>query len=422
MVLFLRRFLFGMMLMGLAAVPAFAQEEPGNSGDEADAIISPDLAPAARADVLEAYQVRATDTEYMAGRLQVVDARTGEVRGVRKTGLLIVQGGKVVARAETGVSGVAQIERLPAGSYSVIAIGPDGIGAFGFEVLGLASGVAIPSYRFDTLVVPSVDVAAAQRSIRAALPQPLPAAAPGIAPPAAAPAPALVPVAMQEPIRGQGLLGSGSAASPLKGQAIMLRDGQSGIGQLLVLESATGRPVGMSHARISFLQNGREVGAAQTDVDGRCRITGLEDGYYSMVAIGANGFIAMGIRVESVLGDTTADTAARSDEYVSLLQPPPADFSAAGAPIDAMGYAPGFVTEETVVTEELVPAGPYGAGMGGGGGGFGAGGGGGLGGGGLIGALVGAGVGAAIGAALADDDDDDDEDGRNIPPASPNRP
>ncbi|MGC1272866.1 MAG: hypothetical protein WBC44_04105 [Planctomycetaceae bacterium] len=418
MILFLRRFLFGTMLMGLAAVPAFAQEDPVDSGDEADAIVSPELAPTARADVLEAYQVRDTDTEYMAGRLQVVDARTGEVRGVRKTGLLIVQGGKVVARAETGVSGVAQIERLPVGAYSVIAIGPDGIGAFGFEVLGLASGVAIPSYRFDTLVVPSVDVAAAQRSIQAVLPQHLPAAAPGIAPPAA---PALVPVALQAPIRGDGVFGTGAASAPLKGQAIMLRDGESGIGQLLVLESASGHPVGMANARISFLQNGREVGTAQTDADGRCRITGMEDGFYSMVGVGTNGFIAMGIQVESVLGDTTADVAAPSDEYVSLLQPPPADFSAAGAPIDAMGYAPGFVTEETIVTEEIVPAGPYGAGMGGGGGGFGAGGGGGLGGGGLIGALVGAGVGAAIGAAVASDDDDD-EDGGDIPPSSPNGP
>jgi hypothetical protein len=430
---FLKRLLCSMMLVGLVAGSAFAQEDPLSFGpDESapDAIVPPDEAPTAEPDRIAVYQVRQVDSDYMAGRLQVVDSTTGEVRPVRKTSLLVVQGNTVVGRAETGNGGVAQIPKLPTGSYAVIAIGPDGLGAFGFEILESVTGVAVPSYRFDAMIVPSVDVSAAQAMIRESI------AVPGAAPPAkAAPAAEVdrIPVATVDPVAMQDLIrrdASASMSSPLKGQSIVIRNGQSGVGRLYVLDTATGSPVGLANTKLSLLRGGREVSSAQTDSEGYCQIGGLSEGYYSIVGVGPNGFVAMGIRIEATAEDVTADAKQKavegqeSVEYVSLLQPPPADWGAAGAPIDSIGYAPGFVVEETVVTEEVVPAGPYGAPFGGGGGGFGAGGGGGLGGGGLLGALVGAGVGAAIGAAIASDDDDDDDD--NIPPIpprpSPNQP
>lgn len=421
------------IVAGMAATVAFAHEDGAAQPADAEVpAIQPDAEPA-RPDSIDAYQVRLADTEFLAGRLRVVDPMTGELRGVRKTNLLILQEGKIVGRAQTGVSGVAQIKSLPIGDYSVVAIGPDGMAAFGFEVLPMASGVAIPSYRFDTLIVPGRDVSVGQRAICAAgEPVPAPAAA-NPAPPAPLPP---IPVTLRRqvegpvrsaPVEGIDAFAENPVAAPLKGQPMFIQQGETGVGQIVVLSDASGTPVGLTNARLSFIRSGQLLGIVETDDQGYCGVVGLDGGIYSMVGVGSNGFIALGVQVQTAEAPSTAKSAADDENFVNALQVGPAavGWRVCGAHASALVYAPGFgcgaFGQPGCCGQcSINPCHPCAGGFGGfGGGGF-AGGGGGFGGGGLLGALVGAGVGAGIGAAIADDDDAGG--GGNVIVVSPNAP
>lgn len=436
-----RKALLNGLVCGLAAiatVSAVAQTEPIVPEVPQSSEVTPN-APAARQDVIDAHQSRVAESDYIACRLRVVDSVTGEVRGVRKTRLLFIQDGKVVGRGETGVSGVAQIKNLPTGAYSAIALGPDGMASFGFEILSSAESVAVGPYRFDALIVPAADMAVAQRSNFCGSPfgtaTPLPLPAPPL--PASAVAGALAqsdrPIAPGATIESFDFDSFEPVASPLKAQPILLREGESITGQLVVL-SVDGQPTGLQKARVCFLRAGRIVRTVETDAGGYCSVFGLEDGVYSMVSIGANGFIALGVRVKTVRPVVGAQQNKRQHDadqqsHVALYQPtPPApDWQAAGASRDAMPFAPGFQGvgggDPGLFPPGLAPppGGGFGGFGGGAGGGFGGGGGGGgLFGGGLLGPLLGAGVGAAIGAAVANDDDDEEGGGRvGVSPNSP---
>ena len=442
----LRQGLLFSCVLGVTALltqSAFAQDA---SASRPSPEITPN-GPPARQDSIDAFQVRIADNEYLAGRLRVVDPLNGEIRGVRKTRLLFTQNGKVVGRGETGVSGVAQIKSLPIGAYSAIALGPDGMAAFGFEILPPAEGVAVAPYRFDALLVPAADMAVAQRSIcsagpfATATPLPLPAPPAPVSPLAIAFTRQIDGPISSEPEPGSAdydAFASDAVASPLKGEPILVRDGDTSQGQLVVL-SADSRPIGLENSRVSFIRGGQIAGSVETDSDGRCEVVGLVDGIYSMVGVGTNGFIAMGVRVKTLDRQAADARHLKSETLVTALQPeaPIVEWRSAAATSDALAFAPGFACGacgragccgECAAGPCGGPCGP-GIGAGGGyagfgGGGFGgAAGGGGLfgGGGGLFGALVGAGVGAAIGAAVADDGDDEGGGGGGAS-ASPNTP
>lgn len=409
-----------------------------STSPEADSDAAPPInldAPRGKPDRIEAYQARLAETDYMAGRLRVRDPLTGEIRGVRRTVVLVIQDGKVVRSAETGVNGVVQIKSLPVGPYAIVAVGSDGAAGFALEILPPVEGVSVPSYRFDTLIVPALDLAAAPPRPGIVPPAPVPTPAPSVD---AAPHPAAVPpipVALlqqegeaRSPVQADGIdhFAAKNVSSPLRGDAILVSGGNPAVGRIVVLDSGAGRPVGLAGVRVSFIREGQVLGTVTTDEDGYCRVAGLEEGVYSMVGFGGTGFIAMGIRVKSpssIYPSTASRGATSGDEgeYVALLQPGPPNPSwvASGAPPSALQYfptpgsagGPGF------------PPGPGGAGfppgLGGGGGmGGGFGGGGGMGGGGLLGALLGAGLGAGIGAAIAGSNDDDDN-GNGDRPVSP---
>ena len=421
-------------------------------------------------DAIDAYQVRMTESNYLAGRLQVFDPYSGKLRGVRRTDLLIIQDGDVVSRAQTGVDGVVQIKNLPEGEYSVVAIGPDGLAAFGFEVLPVATGVAASPYRFDVLLVPGRDVGVAQRSIcmgdescvacvgddPTLMPVPTrhnwTPGSPLMPIPASTRLGAVRPASAIESISA-GQFEDGEVqhvSAPLKGQPILLRDSESGRGQLVILTAAGGEPVGLANARLSLIRSGQILATIETDERGYCGMVGLGDGVYSMVGVGSNGFIALGVRVQTASAGpkpvvtASANSRTRGEvggaEYVHSVQygPAPVGWRVAGAQLGAIGYAPGFACGGCGevgccggcgVGPCGGPCGPM-AGACGFGGGFGmggfGGGGGGFGGGGVLGALLGAGLGAAIGAAIASDDDNDDPsnpvDPRPRPPVSPYLP
>src|SRR5699024_3632500 len=127
-------------------------------------------------DHIFAYQIRATAGQYIAIRFRVGDSAVGQIRPVRNTSVVILPNGRVVDRAETDVDGVAQIGGRPVGAYKNVANGSDGVAGFGFEVLPSVSGVSVPSYRLNALVVPGVDYAAS--GLVGGLGAPAPVAAP----------------------------------------------------------------------------------------------------------------------------------------------------------------------------------------------------------------------------------------------------
>ena len=440
------------------ATPSEGADPESAEETEEEPAVRPN-APRGRADSIDAFQVRLAETEYMAGRLQVLDPYSGELRGVRRTDLLVIQEGEVVRRAQTGVEGVAQIKNLPVGEYSVVAMGPDGVAAFGFEVLPKAEGVSIPSYRFDTLLVPLGDMSSVKQSLcRGAAPSVAPVPDPSMHSSTMALPP--IPVSMNQgagkqpgPItpapfnENEDSFAVQNVSAPLKGQPIRVQSGGRGVGQLVILDGKSEVPLGLANAQLSFIRGGQVLGTVQTDDKGYCGVAGLEDGVYSMVGIGENGYIALGVRVQSLSQEPTPapEATARAEagqpvQFVSMTQyvGPPVGWRVAGADIDSLGYASGFACGGCGMVE---CCGDCGVGFAGGGcgpiagggcfggGGFGGGafGGGGFGGGGLFGALLGAGLGAAIGAAIADDDDKSHPpviipDPRPVPPVSNNQP
>lgn len=419
--------------LGVSVMPAVAQENEAAQPDGGDA--TPVADSALRQDTIGFYQVRASETEYLPGRLRVADYESGELRGVGTTGVLVIRDGRIVARGETDIGGVAQIRNLRPGPYSVIALGPDGMAAFGMEVEPPVSGVAVPAYRFDTLMVPAADMAVAQQALAGMMRPPAAAGAvPGYRPtPPLPPIPASLKrqsgdVIVPAPLAGPVDADAGEGAAAIKGEQVVIRDGERMVTQLVSLDPKTGQPIPMGSTRVLFLRGGRLLGTIETNAEGYCGATGVDDGPYSMVGVGPNGFIALGVQVETVAGSATADvdSPTTSVTYVSALQDgiPTVNLRAPGASPDALPFAPGLGGPGPFGPGGFGGGGPFPGGgggpFGGGGAGGGVGGGGGFGGGGgLLGALLGAGLGAALGAAAGNDDNGNggqNEASPNVPP------
>ena len=183
---------------------------------------------------------------------------------------------------------------------------------------------------------------------------------------------------------------------------------------------------------IFLLQDGKVVGNAVTNYDGRFEITDLELGYYDLVTSGPHGYAAIGFELVSADQAVAGMTSTNGESFVSTpvaVHPPPAitivlvpappgpGFSAVNA---ATGDDGGPVPPLPPGAGPL-PPGPPVAGGGFGGGGFaGGGGGGGLGGGGGIGGL--AAIGGVIAAVLATNDDNNNRIPYIPPPVSPATP
>ncbi|GAG01298.1 unnamed protein product, partial [marine sediment metagenome] len=108
---------------------------------------------------------------------------------------------------------------------------------------------------------------------------------PASAPEAAKPGPATVLAAKQ----------AAPAADSQRVHSVYLRVDGILFGRVSVID-ATGafRPV---KARISFVQAGEEVAAAQSDEWGHFRAVGLQPGVYSVIATGSDAFGAFSVRI-----------------------------------------------------------------------------------------------------------------------------
>ncbi len=235
----------------------------------------------------------------------------------------------------------------------------------------------------------------------------------------------------------------------------ILSDGRF-VGRIHQIHNRNGRPVEVRNTDIKIMQNGELVAETQVDVLGVFEVTGLAPGSYGLVAIGSDGFAALGLELiersdvpvapqsearfgydplfrnissggyyqeegDDAMMDAMAETEMAEPEIAE-----PVVFDACLCDPESMGWINNYVQEQEhiyALTEprpELVNQMPYdyfsynngfggcgdgGGGYGGGGGcGGGGGGGGGFGFGGGGGGLL---IGAAVAIAIADAIDDD---------------
>ena len=71
----------------------------------------------------------------LRGRIYRAGSAQSQLAGAAETNVLLYQNRELIAQAITDEDGAFSIETLTPGSYSVIAIGPDGIGVVGFQLV-----------------------------------------------------------------------------------------------------------------------------------------------------------------------------------------------------------------------------------------------------------------------------------------------
>ena len=71
----------------------------------------------------------------MKGRLHPAGAQGGVLSSVQLTNVFIIKDGVEVARTTTDENGEFSVNTLGAGNYSLMAVGPDGLGLIGFELV-----------------------------------------------------------------------------------------------------------------------------------------------------------------------------------------------------------------------------------------------------------------------------------------------
>ena len=71
----------------------------------------------------------------LKGRLHSAGAKGGNLGSAQLTNVFIIKNGIEVARTITNENGEFEINRIGAGNYSMMAVGPDGLGLIGFELV-----------------------------------------------------------------------------------------------------------------------------------------------------------------------------------------------------------------------------------------------------------------------------------------------
>ncbi len=328
----------------------------------------------------------------LSGRLSSVGSADGNP--IPASGLMVrlTRNGRSVATAQTNEEGMFVVPGLQPGVYGLIASGSNGYGVYGFRLRSHAdAGGAAAGFDagVNSVVVPARDFATVKRLI----------------------AERFVPVDRSRPIQElwstedgvKGVFGQGEPATTIATHQVQLEPGGSVSGEVNLMNPLSGSLYPVSNLMVYFVSNNTIVGSSQVNADGSFVVTGLSSGFYSVVASGDDGVMAMGVEVIDPIAFQLKHGTYSLTSVAASLQ-------LSGAPVDPSNFTTS-VTDPGVSEEQPLSV-PMGMPFGGGGGGFGGGGaGGGGGGGGLLGTLLGAGVGAGIGAAIADDN--------NNPPVSP---
>ncbi len=88
----------------------------------------------------------------MKGRLLKAGTQGADLQNVHLTNVFIMKDGVEIARTVTNESGEFEIGSIPAGNYSLMAVGPDGLGLVGFELVDQTSKTAMTTAHGKTLI------------------------------------------------------------------------------------------------------------------------------------------------------------------------------------------------------------------------------------------------------------------------------
>jgi hypothetical protein len=327
-----------------------------------------DAAVAAPQAAISSWVASISEDGFLAGRVTAIADNYSRAILATQGTVTARRDGRVVNSAKIGSGGVFQLGNLTHGRYGFVIDGREGVAMFGQFVTDRVKRTGGANVPVQTTLCANED----RDLIRQAM-QSMPQTTSG--------------GGKVIPADQVGTLATSGATSLMRAS-----DGTVS-GQLAIPYEHELRAA--NDMDVWFARGGESVTSARSDENGRFSVAGLEPGFYSLIASGSHGFVAIGVQVVdspidpvvmlggagsqlTQAGVTTVTFSPLSSQDLQGVNIAGAGNNGPGAPLGGAG-------------------GP-GGGTGGGGGGAGGGMGGGLG-------LLGAGLGAAaLGIALADDD------------------
>ena len=327
-IVFVLAMLGSISVAGTAVVWSTAERILSTTTSDADTAPAEDLEPVQAGDLdkrLRSYRVRLRADGRLPGRINVIDPVTGLVSPAREMTIALLQNGEVVTEFHPGIDGVFEAEGVTPGVYSLVGHGEEGYIAYGLEVLPaefnvdnqeadgthqVAYQVVQDELQIDSLAVPPTDGPSVLHLANEHLPQEIVAAAREIAAGAeSAPPP---PFAGGREELGQfedNPADDTIPAANLRQHAIRLAPDGSLTGRMRSLNPQSGQPVRFRRLNVFLVRNNEIVAQAPVTPLGVFTLPDLDEGLYSFVAAGTEGFTAFSIRTVSdfVAGPDTPD-------------------------------------------------------------------------------------------------------------------
>ncbi len=331
----------------------------------------------------------------VVGRLSLPGGSSSDTASLAGVEVRLMSGGKLAGRAVTSEQGVFVFSDVRPGVYGLIARGTNAYAAIGIRVTeNPVAADAEPEsenqFSLDASVAMARDFATVRRLIMENLPT------------ESAPAEAGTDSGSTETRAYEDVVGAGEPATSVAGHQLQLNRDGSIEGVINPLKSPDVLVTAVRDLTVYFVMDNVVAGSSRVSPDGSFVVAGLTPGLYTVLAVGRDGVLVVGVDVVGSFASTSTRNAYRLTSINAVSQ-----FVA--APVSLENYLPDDdddaspTANDTTTASSVAPGGAPGGGGGGAAGG--GGGGGGFGGGGL-GALLGAGAGAGVAAAIANNNDD----------------
>ena len=382
-----------------------------------------------RTKFIRSHWVRLTPTGSLVGKVSLLNANGGS-RGAKSLEVRLSQKGMLVAKTYTDEFGKFRLENVQPGVYSLIARGSSGFVAFGLHALR-SNGNISQSKQSDVIrLVQAVEVGETLEISSAAVPPTFIQLLGILRKDFQSIRPRFVPESEiasllreaaklktegwdqpegPEEFRGLKELESKGtrpdrtrASTAMKSHDVVLERARRGWvirGRLFGIDPASGRSLEIEagSTEVTLIQNDKRVASDTVKAEGEFDFFGIDEGIYSIVAIGEGGFGAMSFRAVRPAKEEDGDARRNPDSPIRLVQLDPRDRDAidgdglGGGNAGIVGNAQGgggsglaiaMISDAAAIRAAFGGgggAGGPGAGFAGGGDGFGAGGGGGFG-------------------------------------------
>ncbi len=309
---------------------ALAQSNPASdpSVDLPEPSTSPELRRpsgwAGRSKFIRSHWIRLTPDGSLTGQISLLDSE-GRLDGVDKLDVTIFRKGEKMAEARTDEEGKFVIEDLDPGVYALIAKGDSGFVAYGLHVLGSDEVAAFDHIHFvqalevgETLSISTAAVPPTFEQLRGILSENFQRIRSNFVPPGEyaallneakdAKAPGSDEPEGAEILRGTEELqknptspDSTRAATSVSVHDVVLEPARKGWvmrGRLYGIDPDTGRSVEIEAGgtQVTLIQNDKRIAVSTVRAEGEFDFYGIDEGVYSLVAIGDGGFGAVAFR------------------------------------------------------------------------------------------------------------------------------